>query len=49
VDNYDEFKEKVESGFVLAHRDGTTETAEKIKEETAATIRCIPFDQIEEE
>ena len=45
VDTYDEFKEKIEKGgFILAHWDGTTETEEKIKEETKATIRCIPFD-----
>ena len=45
VDNYDEFKEKIEEGgFILAHWDGTTETEEKIKEETKATIRCIPFE-----
>lgn len=45
VDTYDEFKEKIEEGgFILAHWDGTTETEEKIKEETKATIRCIPFD-----
>lgn len=45
VDTYDEFKEKIEEGgFILAHWDGTTETEERIKEETKATIRCIPFD-----
>ena len=45
VDTYDEFKEKIEEGgFILAHWDGTTETEEKIKEDTKATIRCIPFD-----
>ncbi len=45
VDTYDEFKEKIEEGgFILAHWDGTPETEEKIKEETKATIRCIPFD-----
>jgi len=33
-----------EGGFILAHWDGTTETEEKIKEETKATIRCIPFE-----
>ena len=49
VDSYEEFKEKVAKGYVLAHRDGTLETAEKIKEETAATIRCIPFDSKEED
>jgi len=49
VDTYEDFKEKVAKGFVLAHRDGTLETAEKIKDETAATIRCIPFDEADVE
>lgn len=45
VDSYDEFKEKIEEGgFILAHWDGTPETEARIKEETKATIRCIPFD-----
>jgi len=45
VDTYEEFKQEIEKGgFILAHWDGTTETEEKIKEETKATIRCIPFD-----
>ncbi len=45
VDTYDEFKEKIEEGgFILAHWDGTTETELKIKEETKATIRCIPYE-----
>ena len=45
VDTYEEFKEKIEEGgFILAHWDGTTETEEKIKEDTKATIRCIPFE-----
>ncbi|MFV0289695.1 MAG: proline--tRNA ligase [Mangrovibacterium sp.] len=46
VDSYDEFKEvlKNKGGFVLAHWDGTPETEQKIKEETKATIRCIPFE-----
>lgn len=45
VDSYDEFKQRIEDGgFVLAHWDGTTETEERIKEETKATIRCIPLD-----
>lgn len=45
VDTYEEFKEKIETGvFILAHWDGTPETEEKIKEETKATIRCIPLD-----
>ena len=47
VDNYDDFKEaiKMRRGFVLAHWDGTTETELKIKEDTQATIRCIPNDE----
>ena len=45
VDSYEEFKKEIEKGgLILAHWDGTTETEEKIKEETKATIRCIPFD-----
>ncbi len=45
VETYDEFKEEIEKGgFIMAHWDGTPETEEKIKEETKATIRCIPFD-----
>ena len=45
VDSYDEFKEKIEQGyFVLAHWDGTPETEERVKNETKATIRCIPMD-----
>ncbi|MDE5840309.1 MAG: proline--tRNA ligase [Muribaculaceae bacterium] len=45
ADTYEEFKEKIEQGgFILAHWDGTPETEEKIKEETKATIRCIPFE-----
>lgn len=45
VDTYDEFKEQIEKGcFILAHWDGTPETEERIKEETKATIRCIPLD-----
>ena len=45
VNSYDEFKEQIEKGgFILAHWDGTTETEERIKDETKATIRCIPFD-----
>ncbi len=44
-DNYEEFKEKVkDGGFFLCHWDGTAETEAKIKEETQATIRCVPFD-----
>ena len=45
VETYEEFKEKIEEGgFILSHWDGTSETEEKIKEETKATIRCIPLD-----
>ena len=50
VDTWEEFKEQIEKGgFILAHWDGTSETEEKIKEETKATIRCIPFDGDDEE
>ena len=43
-DNYEEFKERVKNGgFFLCHWDGTAETEAKIKEETQATIRCVPF------
>ena len=50
VDTWDEFKEQIEKGgFILAHWDGTAETEEKIKEETTATIRCIPMDAPDEE
>ena len=43
VDTYDEFKERIEEGcFILAHWDGTAETEERVKNETKATIRCIP-------
>jgi prolyl-tRNA synthetase len=50
VDTYEEFKDVLDSkgGFVLAHWDGTDETEERIKNETKATIRCIPLDQEEE-
>jgi prolyl-tRNA synthetase len=50
VNSWDEFKEVLQSktGFISAHWDGTTETEEKIKDETKATIRCIPLDQKEE-
>ena len=51
VQDYAEFKEVLETkgGFVSAHWDGTVETEEKIKQETKATIRCIPLDAKEEE
>ena len=45
VDTYDEFKKRIEEGvFIMAHWDGTPETEDRIKEETKATIRCIPLD-----
>ena len=45
VDTYTEFKEKIEEGgFIMAHWDGTPETEELIKEETKATIRCVPLE-----
>jgi prolyl-tRNA synthetase len=49
IDTWDEFTEAIESGhFVMAHWDGTKETEAQIKEETGATIRCIPFDSTDE-
>jgi prolyl-tRNA synthetase len=51
VDDYETFRARLEEegGFYLAHWDGTPETEAKVKEETKATIRCIPFDQPEED
>jgi len=52
VNTYDELKEVVNSeagGFALAHWDGTAETEAKVKEETKATIRCIPLEGGESE
>lgn len=51
VDSYEEFKELLETkgGFFTAHWDGTAATEEKIKEETKATIRCIPLEGMAEE
>jgi prolyl-tRNA synthetase len=50
VNTWDEFLVKIEEGgFLSAHWDGTSETEEKIKELTKATIRCIPLDFKEEE
>lgn len=44
-DDWNEFKEKIGTGkFLLCHWDGTAETEQKIKDETKATIRCIPVD-----
>lgn len=50
VDTYEEFKRVIEEkgGFISAHWDGTEEEEERIKEETKATIRCIPLDTEEE-
>ena len=49
VETWDEFKAQIEKGgFILAHWDGTSETEEAIKTETKATIRCIPFNSIEQ-
>ena len=50
VDDYQTFKEVLDGqgGFIAAHWDGTPETEEKIKDETKATIRCIPLDAPEE-
>ena len=43
-DNYEDFKARVkDGGFFLCHWDGTAETEAKIKEDTQATIRCVPF------
>jgi len=45
VNSYDEFKEEIEKGgFLLCHWDGTPETEELVKNETKATIRCIPLE-----
>jgi prolyl-tRNA synthetase len=45
VENYEQFKDVLENkgGFISAHWDGTPETEERIKQETKATIRCIPL------
>jgi prolyl-tRNA synthetase len=51
VDSWDEFKSVLttKGGFISAHWDGTVETEQKIKEETKATVRCIPLDAVPEE
>ncbi len=50
VETWDEFKSQIEKGgFISAHWDGTSETEEKIKQQTKATIRCIPLDAVEED
>ena len=49
VDSYDEFQKEIEKGgFIYAHWDGTAETEEKIKQDTKATIRCIPLEPSDE-
>ena len=49
--DWEHFKELIgkDAGFVYAHWDGTDETEQKIKEETKATIRCIPLNKKKEE
>jgi prolyl-tRNA synthetase len=51
IDTWDEFMQALEAtpGFIMAHWDGTSETEEKIKELSKATIRCIPIGNPEEE
>ncbi len=51
VNSYEEFKQVLDEkgGFVAAHWDGSSETEQKIKEETKATIRCIPLNNKQEE
>jgi prolyl-tRNA synthetase len=51
VDSWEEFKDVLanKGGFVSAHWDGTNETEDRIKEETKATIRCIPLENVQEE
>ena len=51
VDTYEEFKNVLEEkgGFILAHWDGSSETETRVKEETKATIRCIPLDTVDED
>jgi prolyl-tRNA synthetase len=51
ADTYEEFKKILEEtpGFIMAHWDGTPESEQKIKEETKATIRCIPIGNKQEQ
>jgi prolyl-tRNA synthetase len=51
ADSWDEFVNLLDSkgGFISAHWDGTSETEEKIKEQTKATIRCIPLNNAQED
>jgi len=49
ADSFDEFKTLIKNGgFVWAHWDETSETEEKIKQETKATIRCVPIERLKE-
>lgn len=50
ADTYDEFRQLLDEkgGFIMAHWDGTAETEQRIKEETKATIRCIPLNNPKE-
>ena len=45
VSTWEEFKQHVNNGFVICGWDGNQDTETKIKEETKATIRCLPFEQ----
>ena len=45
VNTWDEFKENINNGFVICGWDGQSESESKIKNETKATIRCLPFEQ----
>jgi prolyl-tRNA synthetase len=51
ADSWDDFVRLLDEkgGFISAHWDGTSETEEKIKEQTKATIRCIPLNNEQEE
>ncbi|GAA4503651.1 proline--tRNA ligase [Hymenobacter ginsengisoli] len=51
VETYDEFKAVLDGkgGFVVAHYDGTSETEERIKDETKATVRCLPLNEPDED
>jgi prolyl-tRNA synthetase len=50
IDTWEQFKTEIEKGgFLSAHWDGTAETEQSIKEQTKATIRCIPLDQVKED
>ena len=48
IDHFDEFRERVEEGFLLAHWCGSPRCEASVQEETRATIRCVPFDQVRE-